>query len=136
MEKNNGPRQEYDVITTPPAAQSTRVQSVQPFNTPEPGQRRDLPTQLIYDSPVSGAPPAAAPGMFEWVTVRLQVTLMGHSELQMFWSKAPAPAAAVESGAEGRGAPLTSVQMNFVRNMIHEALEDFRWVNTNFLRVV
>uniref|UniRef100_A0A673J039 Anaphase-promoting complex subunit 4-like WD40 domain-containing protein n=1 Tax=Sinocyclocheilus rhinocerous TaxID=307959 RepID=A0A673J039_9TELE len=38
----------------------------------------------------------------------------------------PAPAAAVESGAEGRGAPLTSVQMNFVRNMILEALEDFR----------
>uniref|UniRef100_A0A8C2EEH0 NEDD1 gamma-tubulin ring complex targeting factor n=1 Tax=Cyprinus carpio TaxID=7962 RepID=A0A8C2EEH0_CYPCA len=34
--------------------------------------------------------------------------------------------AAVESGAEGRGAPLTSVQMDFVRNMIHEALEDFR----------
>uniref|UniRef100_A0A8C2KAC2 Protein NEDD1-like n=1 Tax=Cyprinus carpio TaxID=7962 RepID=A0A8C2KAC2_CYPCA len=26
----------------------------------------------------------------------------------------------------GRGAPLTSIQMNFVRNMIHEALEDFR----------
>uniref|UniRef100_A0A672SFK3 NEDD1 gamma-tubulin ring complex targeting factor n=1 Tax=Sinocyclocheilus grahami TaxID=75366 RepID=A0A672SFK3_SINGR len=38
----------------------------------------------------------------------------------------PAPVAAVESGAEGRGAPLTSVQMNFVRNMIHEALENFR----------
>ncbi|KAL0155133.1 hypothetical protein M9458_049396, partial [Cirrhinus mrigala] len=52
---------DYDVITTPPAAQSTRVQSVQPCNTPEPSQRRDLPTQLIYDSPVSGAPPAAAP---------------------------------------------------------------------------
>ncbi|KAF4095110.1 protein NEDD1 [Onychostoma macrolepis] len=97
-EKNNGLRQEYDVISTPPAAQSTRVQSVNTYNTPEPGQRRDLPTQLTYDSPVSGAPPAAA----------------------------PAPAAAVESGAEGRGAPLTSIQMNFVRNMIHEALEDFR----------
>ncbi len=54
---------------------------------------------------------------------------MGHSEWRMFWSKAPA--AAVESGAEGRGAPLTSIQMSFVRNMIHEALEDFRWVNTD-----
>ncbi|XP_043084530.1 protein NEDD1 [Puntigrus tetrazona] len=98
VEKNSGPRQEYDVTSTPPAAQSTRVQSVDTYNTPEPGQRRELPTQLTYDSPVSGAPPAAA----------------------------PAPAAAVESGAEGRGAPLTSIQMNFVRNMIHEALEDFR----------
>uniref|UniRef100_A0A673G1R3 Protein NEDD1-like n=1 Tax=Sinocyclocheilus rhinocerous TaxID=307959 RepID=A0A673G1R3_9TELE len=98
VEKNNGLRQEYDVTSTPPAAQSTHVQSVNTYNTPEPGQRRDLPTQLTYDSPVSGAPPAAA----------------------------PAPAAAVESGAEGRGAPLTSIQMNFVRNMIHEALEDFR----------
>ncbi|XP_016313024.1 protein NEDD1 isoform X1 [Sinocyclocheilus anshuiensis] len=98
VEKNNGLRQEYDVTSTPPAAQSTHVQSVNTYNTPEPGQRRDLPTQLTYDSPVSRAPPAAA----------------------------PAPAAAVESGAEGRGAPLTSIQMNFVRNMIHEALEDFR----------
>ncbi|XP_042608712.1 protein NEDD1-like [Cyprinus carpio] len=74
------------------------AQSVNTYNSPEPAQRRDLPTQLTYDSPVSGAPAAAA----------------------------PAPAAAVESGAEGRGAPLTSIQMNFVRNMIHEALEDFR----------
>lgn len=98
VEKNNGLRQEYDVTSTPPAAQSTRVQSVNTYNTPEPGQRRDLPTQLTYDSSVSRAPPAAA----------------------------PAPAAAVESGAEGRGAPLTSIQMSFVRNMIHEALEDFR----------
>ncbi|XP_077066903.1 LOW QUALITY PROTEIN: protein NEDD1 [Siphateles boraxobius] len=98
VEKNNGLRQEYDVITTPPAAQSTRVQSTQPLNTPEANQRRDLLTQLTYDSPVSGAPPAAE----------------------------PAPAAAVVSGAEGRGAPLTAVQMSFVRNMIHEALEDFR----------
>uniref|UniRef100_A0A672NQ32 Protein NEDD1-like n=1 Tax=Sinocyclocheilus grahami TaxID=75366 RepID=A0A672NQ32_SINGR len=98
VEKNNSLRQEYDVTSTPPAAQSTHVQSVNTYNTPEPGQRRDLPTQLTYDSPVSRAPPAAA----------------------------PAPAAAVESGAEGRGAPLTSIQMNFVRNMIHEALEDFR----------
>ncbi|XP_056308057.1 protein NEDD1 [Danio aesculapii] len=100
VEKSNGVRQEYDAITTPPAAQSTRIQSVQPqFNTPEPCQRRDLSTQLTYDSPVSRAPapppPAAA-------------------------AAAAAPAAAVDS------APLTSVQMNFVRNMIHEALEDFR----------
>ncbi|XP_059402348.1 protein NEDD1-like isoform X2 [Carassius carassius] len=96
VEKKNVLQQDFDVITTPPAAQSTLVQSVQPFNTPEPSQRRDLPSQLIYDSPVCGAPSAAA------------------------------PAAAVESEAEGRGAPLTAVQMSFVRNMINEALEDFR----------
>uniref|UniRef100_A0A8C2K8U8 Protein NEDD1-like n=1 Tax=Cyprinus carpio TaxID=7962 RepID=A0A8C2K8U8_CYPCA len=93
VQKNNGLRQECDVTSTLPAAQSVNT-----YNSPEPAQRRDLPTQLTYDSPVSGAPAAAA----------------------------PAPAAAVESGAEGRGAPLTSIQMNFVRNMIHEALEDFR----------
>ncbi len=68
MEKNNGLRQESDVTSTPPAAQSTRVQSVITYNTPEPGQRRDLPTQLKYDSPVSGAP-----GLFEWAIIRLQV---------------------------------------------------------------
>ncbi|XP_051545797.1 protein NEDD1 [Myxocyprinus asiaticus] len=100
VEKNNDIRQEYDTITSPPASQSTHVQSVHPFNTPEPTLRRDLPTQLTYDSPVIRSPLAAAP--------------------------APAAAAAVNSGAEGREAPLTSVQMNFVRNMIHEALEDFR----------
>ncbi|KTG37402.1 hypothetical protein cypCar_00012165 [Cyprinus carpio] len=80
VQKNNGLRQECDVTSTLPAAQSVNT-----YNSPEPAQRRDLPTQLTYDSPVSGAPAAAA----------------------------PAPAAAVESGAEGRGAPLTSIQMNF-----------------------
>lgn len=128
VEKNNSLRHEYDVITTPPAAQSTRVQSTQPLNTPEANQRRDLLTQLTYDSPASGAPPAAAPGIIEWATIRLKWILMGHNVWQMFWSKAPA--AAVVSGAEGRGAPLTAIQMSFVRNMIHEALEDFRWVTT------
>uniref|UniRef100_A0A8C1QFK1 Protein NEDD1-like n=1 Tax=Cyprinus carpio TaxID=7962 RepID=A0A8C1QFK1_CYPCA len=99
------PIKEEESITTPPQQTDCDVtstlpaaQSVNTYNSPEPAQRRDLPTQLTYDSPVSGAPAAAA----------------------------PAPAAAVESGAEGRGAPLTSIQMNFVRNMIHEALEDFR----------
>ncbi|XP_052453274.1 protein NEDD1 [Carassius gibelio] len=96
VEKNNSLRQECDVVTsTVSAAQSVNTAQ---YSSPEPAQRRDLPTQLTYDSPVSGAPPAAAPAL----------------------------AAAVGSGAEGREAPLTSIQMNFVRNMIHEALEDFR----------
>ncbi|XP_026058345.1 protein NEDD1 isoform X2 [Carassius auratus] len=93
VEKNNSLRQECDVTSTVSAAQSVNTAQ---YSSPEPALRRDLPTQLTYDSPVSGAPPAAA------------------------------PAAAVGSGAEGREAPLTSIQMNFVRNMIHEALEDFR----------
>ncbi|KAI4895547.1 hypothetical protein NFI96_022532, partial [Prochilodus magdalenae] len=94
VEKNNGPRQ--DVMTTPPASQSTHIQSVPPFNTPEHSQRREVPTQLTYDSPGSSSQPV------------------------------PAPEAAAAPGAGSSGAPLTSVQMNFIRNMIHEALEDFR----------
>ncbi|MCI4380195.1 hypothetical protein PGIGA_G00237070 [Pangasianodon gigas] len=97
VEKTNYPRQ--NVMTTPPASQSTHIQSVPSFDTPEPTQRREVPTQLTYDSPVSSSQPAAESG---------------------------AGAAAGASGAVSSGAPLTSVQMNFVRNMIHEALEDFR----------
>uniref|UniRef100_W5KQ65 NEDD1 gamma-tubulin ring complex targeting factor n=1 Tax=Astyanax mexicanus TaxID=7994 RepID=W5KQ65_ASTMX len=94
MEKTNGPR--TDVMTTPPASQTAHIQqSVPPFNTPEPSQRREVPTQLTYDSPVNSSQPVPA-------------------------------AAAAASAAGSGGAPLTSVQMNFVRNMIHEALEDFR----------
>ncbi|XP_053538147.1 protein NEDD1 isoform X2 [Ictalurus punctatus] len=83
-----------NVLTTPLASQSTHIQSVPSFNTPEPSQRREVPTQLTYDSPVSSSQPIAE--------------------------------SAGASGAVSSGAPLTSVQMNFVRNMIHEALEDFR----------
>lgn len=96
VEQINALRHEYDVITSPPAAQSTRVQSVHPYNTPEPS-KKDLPTQLTYDSPVGQTHPVTS----------------------------PAPAAAGVT-SESNGAPLTSVQMKFVRNMIHEALEDFR----------
>lgn len=84
-----------NVLTTPLASQSTHIQSVPSFNTPEPSQRREVPAQLTYDSPVSSSQPIAE-------------------------------SAAGASGAVSSGAPLTSVQMNFVRNMIHEALEDFR----------
>ncbi|KAK3535328.1 hypothetical protein QTP70_008191 [Hemibagrus guttatus] len=95
VEKNNYPRQ--NVLATPPASQTTHIQSVPSFNTPEPSQRREVPTQLTYDSPASSSQPVAE-----------------------------SAAAASASNAVSSGAPLTSVQMNFVRNMIHEALEDFR----------
>ncbi|XP_017330280.2 protein NEDD1 isoform X3 [Ictalurus punctatus] len=92
--------EEEPVITSPTHMDtqnnmSTHIQSVPSFNTPEPSQRREVPTQLTYDSPVSSSQPIAE-------------------------------SAAGASGAVSSGAPLTSVQMNFVRNMIHEALEDFR----------
>ncbi|XP_017330281.2 protein NEDD1 isoform X4 [Ictalurus punctatus] len=91
--------EEEPVITSPTHMDtqnnmSTHIQSVPSFNTPEPSQRREVPTQLTYDSPVSSSQPIAE--------------------------------SAGASGAVSSGAPLTSVQMNFVRNMIHEALEDFR----------
>ncbi|KAF7707547.1 protein NEDD1 isoform X2 [Silurus meridionalis] len=99
VKKSNYLRQ--NVLNTLPASQSTHMQSVPSFNTPEASQRRELSTQLNYDSPVSCSQPVAEP--------------------------AAAPAAvAGASGAVSSEAPLTSVQMNFVRNMIHEALEDFR----------
>ncbi|KAI5105378.1 protein NEDD1 [Silurus meridionalis] len=100
VKKSNYLRQ--NVLNTLPASQSTHMQSVPSFNTPEASQRRELSTQLNYDSPVSCSQPVAEPA-------------------------AAAPAAvAGASGAVSSEAPLTSVQMNFVRNMIHEALEDFR----------
>ncbi|KAF4091186.1 hypothetical protein AMELA_G00034120 [Ameiurus melas] len=94
-------KEEEPVITSPTHTDtqnnmSTHIQSVPLFNTPEPSQRREVPTQLTYESPVSSSQPIAE------------------------------SAAAGASGAVSSGAPLTSVQMNFVRNMIHEALEDFR----------
>ncbi|TSK28085.1 Protein NEDD1 [Bagarius yarrelli] len=91
VEKNTYSRQ--NVLTSPPASQTTHIQSVASFNTPEPSQRTEVPTQLTYDSPVSSSQPIAE---------------------------------SAAAGGVSSGAPLTSVQMNFVRNMIHEALEDFR----------
>uniref|UniRef100_A0A8C1BB25 NEDD1 gamma-tubulin ring complex targeting factor n=2 Tax=Cyprinus carpio TaxID=7962 RepID=A0A8C1BB25_CYPCA len=68
---------------------------------------------------------------FQNSTSKLKVQLsvlfvQNHSRFHMSDGCFDLNLAAVESGAEGRGAPLTSVQMDFVRNMIHEALEDFR----------
>ncbi|KAI5617562.1 protein NEDD1 isoform X1, partial [Silurus asotus] len=87
----------------------THMQSVPSFNTPEASQKRELSTQLNYDSPVSCSQPVAEPGSQKVVFLFLA-----------------AAAVAGASGAVSSEAPLTSVQMNFVRNMIHEALEDFR----------
>ncbi|XP_071317360.1 protein NEDD1 isoform X3 [Trachinotus anak] len=98
--------------TTPTSSQQTNhSQPAPPFFTPEPSLRRanGIQAQLSYDSPVHGAPPAAAEG--------------------------PALSAAVSSSlsqniadvvGQGGAAPLTSLQIHFIQNMIHETLEDFR----------
>ncbi|XP_030621717.1 protein NEDD1 [Chanos chanos] len=112
LDKTSSTRQDSEALITPPGSKSTHIQSVPPFCTPEANQRRgnEVPAQLTYESPVSGAPPhSAAPGTA--VSATVASTLSDRI---------------VESiGAEG-GAPLSSIQINFIRNMIHETLEDFR----------
>lgn len=62
VEKNNGPRQ--DIMTTPLTSQATRIQSVPLLISPENSQRREVLTQLTYDSPVSSSQPVPVPGMW------------------------------------------------------------------------
>ncbi|MEQ2265485.1 hypothetical protein XENORESO_007851 [Xenotaenia resolanae] len=101
---------------TPPTTsqQTNQSQPVLSFLTPEPSLLRanGIQTQLSYDSPVYGAPPTAAAA-----------------------GSASAAMAAVSSslsqniadvvGRDG-AAPLTSLQIHFIQNMIHETLEEFR----------
>ncbi|XP_044048233.1 protein NEDD1 isoform X2 [Siniperca chuatsi] len=98
--------------TTPTSSQQTNhSQPAPPFFTPEPSLRRanGIQAQLSYDSPVHGAPPAttAGPALSAAVSSSLSQNIaevVGHA------------------GA----APLTSLQIHFIQNMIHETLEDFR----------
>lgn len=98
---------------TPPTSsqQTNHSQPASTFFTPEPGLRRanGIQAQLSYDSPVQGAPPTATAG--------------------------PALSAAVSSSlsqniaevvGQAGAAPLTSLQIHFIQNMIHDTLEDFR----------
>ncbi|XP_017295353.1 protein NEDD1 isoform X2 [Kryptolebias marmoratus] len=100
---------------TPPTTsqQTNQSQAAPPFFTPEPGLRRanGVQSQLSYDSPVFGTPPPSAA------------------------ASGPAAAAAVSSSlsqniadvvGQGGSAPLTSLQIHFIQNMIHETLEEFR----------
>ncbi|CAB1323027.1 unnamed protein product [Coregonus sp. 'balchen'] len=112
-EKGGGSSLEGEGPTPPTSsAQTSHSQPAPLFFTPEPGLRRanDMQAQLRYNTPLNGGPSTTAPG--------------------------PAVSSAVASslserivetvGAEGGGAPLTSLQIHFIRNMIHETLEDFR----------
>ncbi|KAM9572171.1 protein NEDD1-like isoform 4-T4 [Salvelinus alpinus] len=87
-------------------------QPAQLFFTPEPSLRaaNDMQAQLRYNTPLNGGPHTTAPGPAVSSVVASSVSER-----------------IVEAvGAEGGGAPLTSLQIQFIRNMIHETLEDFR----------
>ncbi|XP_020504534.1 protein NEDD1 isoform X1 [Labrus bergylta] len=100
---------------TPPTSshQTNQSQPGPPFFTPEPSLRRanGILTQLSYDSPVPGAPPPTASGAALSAAVS---------------SSLSQNIAEVVGQAGGGAAPLTSLQIHFIQNMIHETLEDFR----------
>ncbi|XP_029909932.1 protein NEDD1 isoform X1 [Myripristis murdjan] len=112
LDKASGSSLEGEGQTTPTSSQQTNdSQPAPPFFTPEPSLRRanGIHPQLSYDTPVHGAPPTSTAG--------------------------PSLAAAVSNSlshniadvvGQGGAAPLTSLQIHFIQNMIHETLEDFR----------
>ncbi|XP_029379808.1 protein NEDD1 isoform X2 [Echeneis naucrates] len=97
--------------TTPSSSQQTsQSQMAPPFFTPEPSLRRanGIQPELNFDSPVPGAPPTAAgPALSEATSSSLSQNI-------------------AEVVGQGGGAPLSSLQIHFIQNMIHETLEDFR----------
>ncbi|XP_075933701.1 protein NEDD1 isoform X1 [Anarhichas minor] len=97
---------------TPTAPQLTnRIQPAPPFFTPEPGLRRanGIQAQLSYESPVQGASASttAGPALSTAVSSSLSQKI-------------------TEVVGQAGAAPLTSLQIHFIQNMIHETLEDFR----------
>ncbi|XP_036963247.1 protein NEDD1 isoform X1 [Acanthopagrus latus] len=97
---------------TPTSSQQTNhSQPAPPFFTPEPSLRRanGIQAQLSYDSPVQGAPPTSTAG----------------AALSAAVSSSLSQNIADVVGQAG-AAPLTSLQIHFIQNMIHETLEDFR----------
>ncbi|XP_035012448.1 protein NEDD1 isoform X1 [Hippoglossus stenolepis] len=103
---------EGEVQSPPPASQQTNPgQPAPPFFTPEPSLRRanGFQAQLSYDSPVHVAPPttAAGPALSAAASASLSQNI-------------------AEVVGQGGAAPLSSLQIHFIQNMIHETLEDFR----------
>ncbi|XP_028441707.1 protein NEDD1 isoform X2 [Perca flavescens] len=103
---------EGEAQTPPTASQMTNhIQPAPPFFTPELSLRRanGIQAQLSYESPFQAAPPTSTTG--------------------------PALSASVSSSlsqniaeivGQAGAAPLTSLQIHFIQNMIHETLEEFR----------
>ncbi|XP_034031809.1 protein NEDD1 isoform X2 [Thalassophryne amazonica] len=94
--------------TTPTSSQPTNhSQTAPPFFTPEPSLRRaSVQGQMSYASPVHGTPPTT-PGSAAAVSNSLSQNI-------------------ADVVGQGGGVPLTSLQIHFIQNMIHETLEDFR----------
>ncbi|XP_062276434.1 protein NEDD1 [Scomber scombrus] len=100
-EKTSG--SSLDDQTTPTPSQPTNhSQPAPPFFTPDPSLRRanGIQAQLSYDSPVQEAPPTAA------------------AAADVSSSLAPS--------LPGQSAPLTSLQVHFIQNMIQEAVDECR----------
>ncbi|XP_026221455.1 protein NEDD1 isoform X1 [Anabas testudineus] len=112
-EKTSSSSLEGHSHTPPTSSQQTgHSQPAPPFFTPEPSLRRanGIQAQLTYDSPVQGAPPtatAAGAALSAAVSSSLSQNI-------------------AEVVGQGGAAPLTSLQIHFIQNMIHETLEEFR----------
>ncbi|XP_067349439.1 protein NEDD1 isoform X3 [Channa argus] len=112
-DKASSSSQEGDVHTTPTSSQqAVPSKPAPPFFTPEPSLRRanGIQAQLTYDSPLQGAPPTTT-------TAGAALSVAVSSSLSQNIA---------EVVGQGGGAPLTSLQIHFIQNMIHETLEDFR----------
>ncbi|XP_054633744.1 protein NEDD1 isoform X2 [Dunckerocampus dactyliophorus] len=108
LRKTSSSSLEGDDQTPPTSTQQTNLsQPAPPFFTPEPSLRRAncVQAQLDYDSPFQRAPPTLAAGASAAASLTANIAQV-----------------AVQGGA----APLTSLQIHFIQNMIHETLEDFR----------
>lgn len=105
-DNNIGSSLEGECPTTPTSsAQTSHSQQAPPFFTPEPSlmKANDFQAQLsVNGASTTGAKGSAA--VASSLSTRIIDTI----------------------GGEGGGAPLTSLQIKYIRNMIHETLEDFR----------
>uniref|UniRef100_A0A3B3TJ75 NEDD1 gamma-tubulin ring complex targeting factor n=1 Tax=Poecilia latipinna TaxID=48699 RepID=A0A3B3TJ75_9TELE len=104
-ERSSGSSQEGEAPTLPTTTQQTnQSQAVTPFYTPEPSLRgaNGIQTQLSYGSSAAAAAAAMAAACSSLSQNIADVV-----------------------GQDG-AAPLTSLQIHFIQNMIHETLEEFR----------
>uniref|UniRef100_A0A3B5MBT2 NEDD1 gamma-tubulin ring complex targeting factor n=1 Tax=Xiphophorus couchianus TaxID=32473 RepID=A0A3B5MBT2_9TELE len=105
-ERSSGSSQEEGPQTPPTTTQQTnQSQAPPPIFTPEPNLRRTngIQTQLSYNSPATAAGSAAMAAACSSLSQNIADVV----------------------GQDG-AAPLTSLQIHFIQNMIHETLEEFR----------
>ncbi|XP_047453491.1 protein NEDD1 isoform X2 [Mugil cephalus] len=110
--KASGSSLEGEGQATPTSAQQANHSQPAPsFFTPEPGLRRTngVQAQLSYDSPVHVAPPTSSAGAASSSAVSSSLSQN-----------------IADVVGRGGAAPLTSLQIHFIQNMIHETLEEFR----------